>query len=547
MSSCLGIYIENNLIKYAKITKEHDNVKVDAFGIKFYENLEDSIDQIINETFSYRVPISVNLSSENYNYFEMFSLLNDKDMAKAIGIEFEILCDEKGFNKNSLDARFAIINGEISGQDSRDKVKAMHISCNKTDINKLIEQFQKYNLKAIVPLPVVIANDVEIGVKENSAILNLEEKITLTTIINGQVNHVYTLESGMDTVYGKINSKENSHAKVYDILKNVTIYTTEGKELQEEENGYLEDIMPTLYNVITEVKDKISGNINNIDKLYVTGTGALINNVDLYFQEYLLNTKCEILRPYFLKNASLNRDNIKDYIEVNSAIALGLQGVGEGIKTINFKSETTLEKLKKISNIEIGGKNRKKNGQGSKKKINIKMDLGEKLDGTEAVMLRFAGSCLMIMIVYIVGVLIITNMINDKISEVEAVIDDTNQQIAKVGEDTQTVNNKIAQYNTLIKNLEAVNQKIADENSARNAIPNLMSRIMVHVPRNVQITSITNTTGKHIVITAQALEYDALGYFLAAVETNGILLNTKTNGGLKQDGVVRITLEGDMP
>ena len=34
MASCLGIYIDRNIIKYAKITKEKDDLKVDAFGIK---------------------------------------------------------------------------------------------------------------------------------------------------------------------------------------------------------------------------------------------------------------------------------------------------------------------------------------------------------------------------------------------------------------------------------------------------------------------------------------------------------------------------------
>ena len=37
MTSCLGIYVEPNIIKYAKISKDHDNIKIDAFGIKFYE------------------------------------------------------------------------------------------------------------------------------------------------------------------------------------------------------------------------------------------------------------------------------------------------------------------------------------------------------------------------------------------------------------------------------------------------------------------------------------------------------------------------------
>lgn len=537
MSSCLGVYIENNLIKYAKVTKERDNVKVEAFGVKFYENLEEAIEQIISETYSYKIPISTNLINEQYNYFEMFSLLNQKDMDKAVRTEFELLCEEKGYNVNTLDSRYILANN----QGNKEKITAIHISTNKSELIKTNQLFQKSSLRNVVPLPIAIINDIEIGVKENTAILNLEEKATLTTIINGEINKIDILEEGMDIIYNKINSKENSSAKVYDILKNTTIYTAEGKSLQEEENPYLVDIMPTLYNILTIVKNKISENLNNIDKLYITGTGAVINNIDLYFQEYLLNTKCEIMKPYFMKNVPINKTNIKDYIEVNSAIALGLQGIGEGIKTVNFKSVSTFDKLKEVKI----GKTEKKTD--SKINFNIKFDLKEKLDHIETSMIRFAGACLMVAIIYSVTATIITNMINSKQKETEELIADTEAQIAKITEDTQGINNKTNKYDQWIKKLETINEQIAEENSVRNAIPNLMSRIMVYIPKNVQITSIQNTTGKHVIIQAQSTEYDPLGYFLAAINTNEILINAKSNSGVKQDNIVRITIEGDMP
>ena len=350
MPSCLGIYIENNLIKYAKVSKERDNIKLDAYGVKFYENIADAVEQIVNETFSYNVPISVNLKNEKYHYFQMSSLLKENDMEKAIDVEFEMLCSDKGYNKNTLDTKYIL----VTNQEDRDKVKALHISCNKAEINKCNQNFQKYKLKAISPLPVSIINDIEVGVKDNAVILNLEENITLTTIINGQISKVDILEKGMDEIFEKINKKENSYAKVYDILKNTTIYTSEGRELSEDNDNYLQDIMPTLYDVVNIVKENISQNINTIENMFITGTGAVINNIDLYFQEFLPNTKCEIMKPYFIKKSAMNMINIRDYIEVNSAIALGLQGLGEGRKDVNFKTVSIAEKLKEFSKIEIG-------------------------------------------------------------------------------------------------------------------------------------------------------------------------------------------------
>ena len=84
MTSCLGLFIDNNIIKYAKISKEHDNIKVESFGVEFYEKLDNAIKKIIEETYSYKTPISINLSNETYDYFEMFALLNKKDLPKAI-------------------------------------------------------------------------------------------------------------------------------------------------------------------------------------------------------------------------------------------------------------------------------------------------------------------------------------------------------------------------------------------------------------------------------------------------------------------------------
>lgn len=62
MPSYLGMYIEDNLIKYAKVSKEKEKVKIDSFGIKFYSNISQAVKQIIEETYSFKTPISVNLT-----------------------------------------------------------------------------------------------------------------------------------------------------------------------------------------------------------------------------------------------------------------------------------------------------------------------------------------------------------------------------------------------------------------------------------------------------------------------------------------------------
>ena len=127
MPSYLGMYIEDNLIKYAKVSKEKEKVKIDSFGIKFYSNISQAVKQIIEETYSFKTPISVNLTEETYQYFNMFSLLNKKDLEKAIKLEFESYCTDKGYNSNSLETRYAIVNNA----EDKEKLKVINISDNK--------------------------------------------------------------------------------------------------------------------------------------------------------------------------------------------------------------------------------------------------------------------------------------------------------------------------------------------------------------------------------------------------------------------------------
>ena len=64
-----------------------------------------------------------------------------------------------------------------------------------------------------------------------------------------------------------------------------------------------------------------------INKIYITGTASAINNIDLYFEEIIGGIKCEILKPFFIDTTEL-KISTKEYIEVNSAIALALEGLG---------------------------------------------------------------------------------------------------------------------------------------------------------------------------------------------------------------------------
>ena len=541
MSSCLGLYINEHIIKYAKVTKDHDNIKVEAFGIKFYDKVGEAISQVIEETYSQKTPISINMSEEMYNYFDMFALLTKNDLQKAIKTEFESYCTDKGYNPNVFETRYAVVDNQLD----KDKIKVIHIADNKIELNKRMQEVSGsgYHLTNISPISMSIPNLIQVRKDENCIIVNIEDDTIITTIMGGKIFNIDVLEQGSRDFLTKINAKENSYSKSYEICKNTTIYTSEGKELQQEEQSYLPDIMPTLYNVVSQVNKIINSNTDKFEKVYITGTAALINNIDLYFQEYLPDTECEILKPYFVQKT---RDiSIKDYIEVNSAISMGLMGLGEGISGMNFRKKTFSDQLPSWLKIEVNpeqtGKNKKNLGGF------FTWDLGQKLDNTEKSLIRIAVALFLLVVIYSSFSGALNYFINEKQKEAESSIANTNSQIALANKDNEDIKTKTNEYATMIQNLQDANDRITDRNRTRNAIPNLLNQIMSIIPENVQLTSIENTTNTHIVINAQSNKYEQLGYFVARLKTDVILTDVTSTSGQKDGGIVTIKIEGDLP
>lgn len=539
MSDCLGLYIEEHLIKYAKVSKDHDNLKVESFGIKFYDKIGEAIKQVIEETYSQKTPISINLSEEMYNYFDMFALITKSDLQKAIKTEFDAYCLDKNYNPNVFETRYAVVDNQLD----KEKIKIIHIADNKIELNKRAQQFNDYKLTNISPISMSIPNLIKANKDEGSLIVNIEDKTTITTIIDNKVSNIDILEEGSSQILDSINIKENSYSKSYEICKNTTIYTSEGKELQESETNYLEDIMPTLYSIVGQVKKIVNANGDKIKRVYLTGTATLINNADLYFQEYLPEVECEMLKPYFVKET---KDvSIKDYMEVNTAISIALMGLNEGIAGMNFKAQSFSDKIPGWLKIEINPDKTKS----EQKNLGswFTWDLNQSLDKTEKGLIRIAVYLLVLLIIFSGFSMLLNNQMEKKEQEAKESINSTQQQISLAKADDEKVKTRTNEYATLIKNLEEANDRITDRTRTRNAIPNLLNQIMSVIPEGVQLTSIDNTSGKHIKITAQSNKYEQLGYFIAKLKTEIILNDVISTAGQKDDGVVAVTIEGELP
>lgn len=540
MPSCLGIYIEKNIIKYAKVSKEKESIKIDSFGVKFYDRLDDAIEQIMSETDSYSIPISVNLSNESYQYFNVLSILNKKDIEQVVKTEFDSYCYEQRVNPHAFETRYLAVN---SLEDK--KIRIINIADNKVDISSKAQLFDKYKLSTLTPISISIKNIMNMQERENALIVNIEDKTTISTLIDQKVYTVTTLDNGMQEVLDYIADKENSYSKAYEICKNTTIITSSSQELKENENPYINHIMNTIYNIAGQVKKIINESPAKIDKIYLTGTAAVINNVDLYFQEYLSMPSCEIVKPYFIKTI-MKGINIKDYIEVNTAISLAMQGLGLGIEKMNFKTNSLKDVINNSTKITLG-KNKaakKVNKEANKKKIEniVKLNWVSEFN-----LIATAVKVVSAFAVYTTIIIVLTNETYLKQQQTEELIANTNKEITQIQNDVSKANKKSAEYTKLISNLEAINNKANEITSRRNAIPNLLNEIMFGIPDTVQVLSIKNTTNKHIVISTQTERYEQIGMFIAKLKNDEILTNVIADSGIKENGIITVIIEGDLP
>ena len=80
MPNCLGIYTENNIIKYAKLDSDKNGTsfKLASYGVRFSENTQETIEEIIGETNSANDELATSITSEKYELIDVFSRLKKK-------------------------------------------------------------------------------------------------------------------------------------------------------------------------------------------------------------------------------------------------------------------------------------------------------------------------------------------------------------------------------------------------------------------------------------------------------------------------------------
>ena len=172
--------------------------------------------------------------------------------------------------------------------------------------------------------------------------------------------------------------------------------------------------------------------------------------------------------------------------------------------------------------------------------------MSSEMDSIERMLLRGTVTVLLIIVLYIGTTEVLSKQINEKMVEAEKAISATTKQIEKIEQYKTAINAKTNEYTRIMATIDETNSKISENYSSKNAIPNLLTKIMFTVPTGVQILLIENPSEKDITIVAQAEKYDQLGYFKAALEEEGILTDITTSNAKKQTNLISITIKGKL-
>lgn len=595
MPNCLGVYVEKNLIKYAKVSRDKASSLFDvkAYGVKFYDNLEQTVKDIIRETNSSSDDLCMNITRENYVEFDVFNKLKPKDIKELLKTEFESYCAEKGLPASVLEMRYALVRNT----NKADSYKAICISANKAELSNLGQMFETEKLTSLASMPMSISNILKNkGLGEQVAIVNIEDETTVTVITKGEVSKIAVIPIGMEDILSRLADKFNSYAKAYEACKGITLSFDGSYSLEDDQQQVMELLLPAMYDLRERVKKAIAEYGAEIRKIYLTGTGIVINNLDLYFGEVFEAQVCEILRPFFI---SKEASNLKDVIEVNSATALAMNGLGFNDKELDFMQglqgslgnvnlKRTWDRFLKSDGIQkiqtfakgltdkspdkpsikemfqktFAKKDKGENTSGNRPKIEFDENVGsgtiinaepeeEKthfsgLDTFDAWLIRTAISLLVIFVAYVGLACYTEDVIQAKIEEADQNIATAQKQIENVDTDRNYIVTQTTEYQTKTNKLTRILDQIKAKTERSFDVPNFMSQLMFIIPEDVRVTSVVVNSNREVSVEATSGKYAQLGYFVSRLKLENALKYVDMEV-ISMDNDIKIRVNGVLP
>ena len=549
MSSCLGIYIGEKVVKYAKLTREENSSRIKAitYGTKIHLGKKsDIISNIVTATGSEGVPVCINSEGERIHKTEVLRIISKNDLESLVDLEVVDFTGNEDKNERSYVYKYVLLDSLVS----RDNYTANIVIQDRPGVDKYLSD-ENTSVVSMYSLPYVLD---EIAPKEvsNYLIIDMNENTDLIFVSDGKLLDVINMDLGMKKIMDTFPEMLGSYQKAYDTCKTINVFSDESNVNNPELERVIE---PVLQDALNRIQNKIRELNLKIDRIYLSGTITLFINSDMLFEQYF-DTPTEKLRPYFI-DAKDSNNNMSEVTEANEAFALAYEGLMVERPELDF-----LRQNKKFGNIfakvgkikSTGAKIVNENNKGPKLKVNRNENVfigNINLEKVKSILIFANVIMFTLLLVYSVFGGIYNAQMNKQIENVVEEKAKVTENTVKVNSDITYINSNKEKYSNYVSYVDETIRKINKGEIGKYSTYNValfMLKISKYIPDGVLLKSIKSDSSKHVTIIASSNSYAQLGYFVSQLKLEGILEPSSVRTtAVAHDAVITVTIGGDLP
>lgn len=545
MPNCLGIYLSSNIVKYAKISEDSSKkLKLEEYGVRFVrDNQKATIKNIIEETNSQNIPIAINPQNSKFLNFMMFDQAQRKTYENDIAkMEFEAWCEKNGKSPE----KYKYIYKIADIKNSENKYNGVLNFVEKANIEEFLN-IDGYTISSMLPSQFSI-NRLVPEDEKNYLLVNLDDIFSTSVVIEGKLLELKYYDIGMRNILDEFSIKLGSYQKAYEACRQLNVYSDESTNNDRDLEIIAE---PVLQEILRNVAIILNKNRNEVDKVFITGTGITFTNIDILFKEYL-NIKCDILKPEFIQDTSDVR-NMAEILETTQAMAIAIETLAptskaEGFVTASGKIKSKVSSFDWFKSSGTKAKIKKEKVETKKEKTYINVD-GNVIDKVAIILNSCSIVFALAICAYIAFSIVYTNNVSSMAKQLDQKIQEISAAKSKVDSDISYINTNTNKYKEINDQVSGIVKEIESNSLGSSSVYNVaafMQNIIKIIPNNVQLKTIKSDDNKNVVITAQSSSYASLGYFLSELKLNQTLKNIKVNT-VNNGTTTVIEIGGELP
>lgn len=539
MSSCLGICINDDIVKFAKLSYEKNIVKLEEHGTRFVKlDKLNLIQTLIKETNSENSKIAITPEVNEYINLEAFNQVQSRSQfSDIVKMEFEAWCERTG--KSPQKYRYIYKTADVKNKNNKRDIELNVIE--KELIEKYTNRFS--NISSIYPASLVIERLVPVE-EQNYVLVDLSDSLTIFVVINGQNVEIRNFNIGMKQILKDFSGKLGSYQKAYEACKQINVFS-EGVNNNDKELELL--LEPILQEILKKVQEYVNMYRLDLTKVILTGSGIVFTNIDILFTEFL-DVKCEILRPSFIEDTS-NVRNTADILEAIEPIALAYDVLHPKAK----ESEYIKGSIIKSNPFSLFSSNKEKVDKNAQKENSIEPKIVFSKNINLELINKIAGCTCIALTLCLVAYVTFSNIYTKKVDEMKQEIKDSiskiESNISTANSDSSYIDTNTRKYKTINDDVQNVIEQIESNKIGKFTTYNVatfLQNIIKIIPKNVQLVNISSDDNKNVKMTAKSSSYADLGYFVAELKINNTLNNLKINS-IQNGTTTVVEIGGELP